>query len=76
MRTVRRILTKEKVYAGNTETLKKAFFSKNSIILWTIQTYKIRKKVYGTAFQKKKYTNAKYHKINNPKQVSKLLEKI
>ena len=75
-RTIKRIISKEKVYADNVETFRKAFFSKDSIILWTVQTYKMRKRVYGNAFREKKYTNLTYHKVNNPKQAKKLIYKI
>ncbi len=41
-RTVKRSFTRAELWAGNRETFKKAFLSKDSILLWCIQTHKKR----------------------------------
>lgn len=45
-RTIIRVLTKKTLWEGNTETLKKAFLSKESIILWAWNTYELRRRQY------------------------------
>lgn len=45
-RTIARILSKEELWAGtgNIENWKQSFFSKDSVILWSLKTYKLNKK--------------------------------
>ena len=38
-RTLKRIITREELWNGNRETLRGAFFSKDSLFLWVLQTY-------------------------------------
>ncbi len=45
-RTIIRVLTKKTLWEGNIETLKKSFFSKDSIILWAWNTYELRRRQY------------------------------
>ena len=44
LRTVQRIVRKQELWNGNKETFKKSFLSKDSIILWSWNTYDRRKK--------------------------------
>ena len=46
-RTIFRVCTGKKLWHGNAETLQKAFFSKDSIILWAWNTYRLRKREYA-----------------------------
>lgn len=45
-RTVRRSVTQEELWGGNRESLGKAIFSRESILLWALQTYKRRRREY------------------------------
>jgi adenylate kinase family enzyme len=45
-RTLVRSITKEEILNGNKESIRKNFFSKDSILLWVLQTYWNRKKYY------------------------------
>ncbi|HEY52720.1 MAG TPA: adenylate kinase [Caldilineae bacterium] len=45
-RTVGRVVTQEELWAGNRESLMKAFFSRESILLWALQTYRRRRRQY------------------------------
>ena len=45
-RTIRRILTREKLWANNRETFAKSFLSKDSIIVWMVKTFHRRKEQY------------------------------
>ncbi|MEW6715105.1 MAG: adenylate kinase [Nitrospirota bacterium] len=49
-RTLRRIIAKEKLWAGNVETFRKSFLGKDSIIAWAWNTY-ARRKVASTFFR-------------------------
>jgi adenylate kinase family enzyme len=45
-RTVRRAITQEALWNGNRESLRTAFLSRNSILLWALQTYRRRRREY------------------------------
>jgi len=45
-RTIKRIITREALWNGNVETLRKSVFSRDSIILWSWNTYRRRRSQY------------------------------
>ena len=45
-RTLRRSLTREELWGGNRESLRIALFSRESILLWALQTYRRRRREY------------------------------
>ena len=49
-RTFRRVLTREELYSGNRESLRMAFFSRESILWWVITTFHRRRKQYRRLF--------------------------
>jgi adenylate kinase family enzyme len=50
-RTMRRSLTGEELYAGNRESLGRAFLSRESILLWVLQTYGRRQREFQSLKQ-------------------------
>lgn len=75
-RSVLRILSNEPLWANNKETIRKTFFSKESIILWSWNTYDIRKKLYSEFIEKPEYENIKLLRIKSTKEADKLLQSI
>lgn len=67
-----RSLTKEKVCNGNIETFKQSFFSKESIILWVINTYKRRKNQYSVLL--KDFRDKKVFRFKNNFEANRYLE--
>jgi adenylate kinase family enzyme len=45
-RTLRRIRTREELWAGNRETWRDAFFSRDSLFLWIVRTHRSRRRRY------------------------------
>jgi adenylate kinase family enzyme len=45
-RTLRRAVRREDLWGSNRESLVKAFFSRDSILLWALQTYRRRRREY------------------------------
>ncbi len=61
-RTWKRVITKEHLWGTNYERFWPQFFSKDSLFLWAIQTYKRRKKTYTELFLSPQYsTVVKFH---------------
>jgi len=56
-RTIRRGLRKEVLWGYNRETLGKAFFSRDSILLWMLKTYRRNSKKYPALFEQPEYAH-------------------
>ncbi|MES0340137.1 MAG: adenylate kinase [Anaerolineales bacterium] len=50
-RTLRRVVTREELFAGNRESLSRALFNTESIVWWVLRTYKRRRREYPQLFQ-------------------------
>jgi adenylate kinase family enzyme len=50
-RTVRRVFDGQELFAGNRETFRQAFLSRDSILLWVLQTYHRRRREYPQLFE-------------------------
>ncbi len=61
-RTWQRVIRKEFLWGTNYERLWPQFFSKDSLFLWALKTYKRRKGTYTALFSNPEYTHLKmYH---------------
>jgi len=49
-RTFGRVLRREELWAGNRESLRNVFFSRDSLILFTLRHYRRRRRVYSERF--------------------------
>jgi adenylate kinase family enzyme len=54
-RTLKRVFRQEELWSSNRETFKQSFCSRDSIILWSLQTYRDRRKKYPVLFQQAEY---------------------
>ncbi len=64
-RTFRRVATQQQVCNGNYETWGKVF-SKKSIILWSLQTYRRRKKEYPILINQPEYSHLNIVRLTSP----------
>ncbi|MCK4314185.1 MAG: adenylate kinase [Anaerolineae bacterium] len=55
-RTLRRSLTREELWGGNRESLRMALFSRESILLWALQTYRRRRREYPILLRRYRIT--------------------
>lgn len=67
-RTFSRSLRREELWAGNRESLRKAFFSRDSILLWMLQTYRRRKRQYPQLFRRPEYAHLQVIHLKSPRQ--------
>ena len=45
-RTLIRCVSRQTIFSGNQETIKRSFFSRESILLWVFTTYRLRRKQF------------------------------
>ena len=77
-RAALRAWSKEELWegTGNRESFRKSFFSKESIIWWTITTHgKVRKK-YESYMVDSKYSHIKFVRLRNHKEAEEFLKKL
>jgi adenylate kinase family enzyme len=75
-RSLRRIIKREKCCNGNQETFQRLIFSKNSILLWMITSYRGRNKRYAKMMQDPMYKDKIFIRLKSRKQAQKWLENL
>ncbi|XWK87293.1 MAG: AAA family ATPase [Phormidium sp.] len=75
-RSLERSLTQKELYNGNRETLQKSFFSRDSILLWALQTYSRRRKEYPILLAQPEYSHLKIVELRSPKATNNWLGKL
>lgn len=77
-RAVVRAWTQEELWSGtgNRESFKKSFFSKDSIILWSVSNYgKVRKK-YDSMIKDEKWSHIDFIRLESPEESTQYLQSI
>lgn len=72
-RTVRRSLRREELWSGNRESLRKAFFSRDSILLWAIRTHARRKREYPELFARPEHAHLTVVRLRSPREARRWL---
>jgi adenylate kinase family enzyme len=72
-RTLRRSITRESLWSGNKESLRKAFFSRDSILLWVLQSYGRHKREYPKLLAQPEYAHLKVLHFRNPAETESYL---
>ena len=69
-RSIRRSITREELWpcTGNHETFTKAFFSRKSILLWAIKTYRSNRRRYTATMADDTYANINFIRLKSPRQ--------
>ncbi len=75
-RTLKRTLTREKLWGGNREGLRQAFLSRDSIIWWALTTYKRRRSDYLKMLASPAYAHLTILHFHSPRQTRRWLEKL
>jgi adenylate kinase family enzyme len=73
-RTLRRILTREELFAGNRETFRQSFFSHDSILLWVLQTHARHRRNYPVLLADGNLHSAEVTILHSPAEAEKYLE--
>ena len=72
-RTIGRGLTGRTLWSGNKESLRKAFWSKDSILLWVLQTYHSRRRRYRAVFDTKEMHHLQYIEFRRSRDADQFL---
>jgi adenylate kinase family enzyme len=75
-RTLRRAVTREVLFAGNRESLRMAFLSRESILWWVVTTFHRRRKHYRALFDARTSSHLAYVEFRNPTEAQFLLTKL
>lgn len=77
-RALVRIVTQQELWdkTGNIESFRKAFFSKDSIILWTLKTYTKKRVRYTELLKDPKYSHIKFIRITSPKNAKAFIDEL
>ena len=77
-RAITRSINKQELWqgTGNIETIRKSFFSKKSIILWTLKTYKKNRIRYQALFDDPRYQHIHFVRLTSPKMATKFLKEL
>ncbi|MEW5958123.1 MAG: adenylate kinase [Chloroflexota bacterium] len=72
-RTVRRVLFREQLFAGNREGFRQAFLSRDSILLWVLQTYQRRRHEYPALFEQPEYSHLTVMELRTPQETDRFV---
>jgi adenylate kinase family enzyme len=67
-RTVRRSLTQEELWSGNRETLSKALFSRESLLLYALKTHRRRKREYPALLSRPEHAHLALVHLRSPRE--------
>ena len=71
-RTMRRILTHEELWNGNQEHFR-ALFGKDSVFLWTVKSYRRRRKLYPILLGRPEYSHLTVVRLRFPRDAEEFL---
>jgi adenylate kinase family enzyme len=66
-RTLQRIVTREELWGSNRESLSKSLFSRESILLWALQTYRRRREEYPDLLSRSEYVHLTVVHLRSPR---------
>ncbi len=75
-RTVRRSVCREPLWAGNTETLRGAFASRDSILWWQITTFGRNRRRYRSCLADPRWAHLQIVRLRRPAEVGAFLESL
>ena len=75
-RTIRRARTQEPMWNGCVETWWKGFFSRDSILVWCLKTYWLRRRTYPHLMRSPEYGHLRFVRLRTPRQAKNWLDAI
>jgi len=75
-RTFQRTLTREELWGGNRERFREQFFSRSSLLLWALQTYRRRRRGYPQLLAKPEYAHLRQVRLQSPRETATWLDRL
>ena len=75
-RTLKRSLTRETLWSGNRESFRKAFLSRDSILLWSISNLGNIRRRYVRAMQSADYPHLRWIRLRSRRDIQRLLSHV
>ncbi len=72
-RTSKRAILKEELYSGNRETIRQAFLSTDSMILWVIKSHHSKRKRYPLILKEPEFAHLEVIELKNQKEADVLV---
>jgi adenylate kinase family enzyme len=72
-RTTRRVISREELFSGNRETVRDAFLSRDSLIVWVIRTHRRRISELRETLESGEYPHLRVYEIKQPSDARALL---
>lgn len=66
VRTLRRSITREKLWSGNRERFWFQFFSRESLFIWVLRTYWTERRTYPALLDQSEYTHLRLVRLRSP----------
>ena len=76
LRTFRRVFRREELWGGNRKSLRTAFFSKDSLYVWVLTTYKRRRREYPQLFAMPEHAHLCIVRLTSPRAADAWLERV
>jgi adenylate kinase family enzyme len=67
-RTLRRVVTREALWGGNRELVWMTLFSRDSILLWALQTYRRRRQEYPALLAQPEHAHLRVVRLRSPQK--------
>jgi adenylate kinase family enzyme len=65
-RTFRRVTSQEELWSGNRESLRTALFSRDSLLIWALKTYRRRRREYPALVGRPEYERLNLVRLRSP----------
>lgn len=77
-RAISRALSGKEIWSGtgNRETITKTFFSRDSVLLWTITSYKSVRQKYESLMQDPQYAHIKFLRLRSRSEIEKFVSSL
>lgn len=75
-RTLRRVFLREVLYSGNRENFRKAFLSRDSMILWMLKTYRRRRRQYAELLRQPEWRDKEIFVFTRPREAEDFLARL
>lgn len=61
---------------GNRETFRKSFLSRDSVLLWTVKTYRANRRKYQKLFADPAYSHIRFIRLASPTEAQRFIERL